>query len=130
MSSSEGNDGRESAERRGPVACVGVDVALARARTRTETDVDAATLERGRQGDGARKRRIYGPGMEEGQTCPGCRPGERTAKEETVWKSCGVAEEETAMGEEEEEEEEEEERERHRGNLLCFERYGGGPRNT
>lgn len=24
----------------------------------------------------------------------------------------------------------EEKRETHRGNLLCFERYGGGPRNT
>lgn len=52
-------------------------------------------------------------------------PG-RTAKEETTWKRTGVAEEEKA----EEEVEVQEERERHRGNLLCFERYGGGPRNT
>lgn len=102
-------DPRKDLDRR-----VGVDVA------RADGDGDD-DVERDRQG--ARyERQMYGPGMEEGQT--GCRPGERTAKEETAWKSrsCG--------GGGKAEEEVEEKRERHRGNLLCFERYGGGPRNT
>lgn len=96
---------------------VGVDVA------RADGDGDDDDVER--DGQGARyERQMYGPGMEEGQTVAD--PGERTAKEETAWKSrsCGGG------GGGKAEEEVEEKRERHRGNLLCFERYGGGPRNT
>jgi len=62
--------------------------------------------------------------MEEGQTRPGCRSGENGAEEDAG--RGGMTEED----EEEKKEEEEEEDRRHRGNLLCFERYGGGPRNT
>lgn len=37
----------------------------------------------GRQG-AHYERQIYGPGMEEGQTCPGCRPGENGERRDDV----------------------------------------------
>lgn len=56
---------------------VGVDVARAestgRRRRWGEVDKERVT---GRQ--------IYGPGMEEGQTCPGCRPGENGERRDDV----------------------------------------------
>jgi len=52
------------------------------ARTRTETD-GYDDVKRGRQG--ARyERQIYGSGIEEGQTCPGCRPGENSERRDGV----------------------------------------------
>lgn len=52
------------------------------ARTRTETD-GYGDVERDRQG--ARyERQMHGPGMEEGQTCPGCRPGENGERRDGV----------------------------------------------
>lgn len=60
---------------------VGVDVA--RADEETETDGYGDVERGGRQG--ARyERQIYSPGMEEGQTCPGCRPGENGERRDDV----------------------------------------------
>lgn len=73
-----------SAERREPVW-----VWMLLAWTRTETS-GYGDVERGRQG--ARyERQIYGSGMEEGQTCPGCRPGENGERRDDVEenRSCG-----------------------------------------
>lgn len=69
-----------SAERRGP-ACVGVDVA--HAETRTETD-GYGDVEGGRQGARYERARYIAPAWEEGQTCPGCRPGENGERRDDV----------------------------------------------
>lgn len=70
-----------SAERRGP-AC-GCGCCLAR---RARGDGDGRIRRRRSEVDKERVtgRQIYGPGMEEGQTCPGCRPGENGERRDDV----------------------------------------------
>lgn len=68
-----------SAERRGPACGCGCC-------SRVDEDEETSgygDVAWGRQG-AHYERQIYGPGMEEGQTCPGCRPGENGERRDDV----------------------------------------------
>lgn len=69
-----------SAERRGPACGCGC---CSRGRRTRETN-GYGDVERGRDKESVMRGQIYGPGMEEGQTCPGCRPGENGERRDDV----------------------------------------------